>query len=162
MPNHYGGNEPDPFSGGRMPDAFGASRLAHAADQSKMTEAVNESFFTNFHKNVLRRGLEKREGGDVTTMRIASVGLGDKTYLIPLFDPEVGEVVPLPRAIQNAMPFIRSGQLQGYGSVDEAEASRRRFYGRIVNNFDPSAAGFRDLINPTDTAFNRVVGGLTR
>jgi len=118
-------------------------------------ENANEQFLTEFHGKVLAEGREDVTDGMTTTMRLSSVGFDDGTYLIPTFDPETRQVVPIERAIELARPNIKSGRLRPFPNHQAAEDFRRRAYPRILRG-----QKFSELIEPTDRAFGRVVQDL--
>lgn len=137
-----------------------AARIFMSAKQLGLrseSERATAHFLAQFHNAVTARGLANVDPrGDVTTMRLASFGLGDETFLVPMYDPALGRVVPAREAIQNAMPHIRSGRLRGFKSHEDAEAFRRLVYRNILGS-----SNFAELLHPTDAAFDRITTSLT-
>ena len=111
----------------------------------------NKQFFREYHDDVLatkRVGSDPNIQGNIT-MFIAGTNIDGKEYLIPLYNPDTGEVEvtpyqverdgevrtlykPTTEALDRARQYIQSGQLVGYATPDEAEAGRRIFYPQIV------------------------------
>ena len=111
----------------------------------------NKQFFKKYHDNVLstgRVGSNPNIGGNIT-MFISGTNIDGKEYLIPLYNPDTGEVEgdpyqverngemktfykPSEKAITRARKYIESGQLVGYSNPDEAEFDREIFYPQIV------------------------------
>ena len=111
----------------------------------------NKQFFREYHDDVLatkRVGSDPNIQGNIT-MFIAGTNIDGKEYLIPLYNPDTGEVEgtpyqverdgevrtlykPTTEALDRARQYIQSGQLVGYPTPDEAEAGRRIFYPQIV------------------------------
>jgi|TARA_R100001086_G_scaffold229715_1_gene149704 hypothetical protein len=111
----------------------------------------NKQFFREYHDDVLatnRVGSDPNIQGNIT-MFIAGTNIDGKEYLIPLYNPDTGEVEgtpyqverdgevrtlykPTTEALDRARQYIQSGQLVGYSTPDEAEADRRIFYPQII------------------------------
>jgi len=164
-----------------MPEGEGYSILSQA-NSPKLNAMVsgdflqahqsNSRYYEEFNRNVVQTGSEMRKGGQVTTMRLASVGHKDPktgkvtTYLVPMFDPKTGKVEEdtkqgHAKALARVMPDIKSGKLKGYDNHVIAEASRQSFYPRIIEKFKNfQSGGFKDLIKPTGESFNRVIRSL--
>ena len=111
----------------------------------------NKQFFREYHDDVLatnRVGSDPNIQGNIT-MFIAGTNIDGRECLIPLYNPDTGEVEgtpyqverdgevrtlykPTTEALDRARQYIQSGQLVGYSTPDEAEADRRIFYPQIV------------------------------
>ena len=112
----------------------------------------NKNFFKDYHDNVIssgRVGSNPNIGGNIT-MFITGTNIDGKEYLIPLYNPETGEVEgtpyqverngemktfykPNPKAIKRARDYISQGLISGYEKPEEAETDRSVFYPQIVN-----------------------------
>jgi hypothetical protein len=112
----------------------------------------NKNFFKAYHDNVIssgRVGSNPDIGGNIT-MFITGTNIDGKEYLIPLYNPETGEVEGTPyqverdgemktfyrpnkKAIQRAREYISQGLISGYEKPEEAETDRSVFYPQIVN-----------------------------
>ena len=97
---------------------------------------INKKFLENFHNNVLSSGKQGKEGKDIVTMKITSVGTAkDKHYLLPRFDPETGkEIKDDNELIKKYMSYIESGKIKSYSSAKEAEEDRTIMYKLIVGS----------------------------
>tara|TARA_R100001129_G_scaffold79619_1_gene54097 strand:+ start:2031 stop:2411 length:381 start_codon:yes stop_codon:yes gene_type:complete len=112
----------------------------------------NKNFFKEYHDKVIssgRVGSNPNIGGNIT-MFITGTNIDGKEYLIPLYNPETGEVEGTPyqveldgemktfyrpnkKAIQRAREYIAQGLISGYEKPEEAETDRSVFYPQIVN-----------------------------
>jgi hypothetical protein len=111
----------------------------------------NKNFFKAYHDNVIssgRVGSNPDIGGNIT-MFITGTNIDGKEYLIPLYNPETGEVEGTPyqverdgkmktfyrpnkKAIQRAREYISQGLISGYEKPEEAETDRSIFYPQII------------------------------
>ena len=111
----------------------------------------NKNFFKGYHDSVVssgRVGSDPNIGGDIT-MFITGTNIDGKEYLIPLYNPETGEVEGTPyqveldgemktfyrpnkKAIQRAREYISQGLISGYEKPEEAETDRSIFYPQII------------------------------
>jgi hypothetical protein len=111
----------------------------------------NKNFFKAYHDNVIssgRVGSNPDLGGNIT-MFITGTNIDGKEYLIPLYNPETGEVEGTPyqverdgemktfyrpnkKAIQRAREYISQGLISGYEKPEEAETDRSIFYPQII------------------------------
>mgnify|MGYP003680473669 FL=1 len=128
----------------------------HMTTENKYKEErfkTNKNFFKKFHEDVIatnRVGSDPRIGGNIT-MFISGINIDGKEYLIPLYNPETGEVEGTPyqverngemktlykpdeRALTRARKYIQSGKIDAYTNPDEAEKDRRIFYPQIVDH----------------------------
>ena len=97
----------------------------------------NRRFFENFHQGVLNSGKHGTdESGQTVTMRIIGVNVDGREYLLPSWDPDTGRILSGSEAARKYQPLIKSGQIIGYDSADEAEIDRKIFYPQIVGTGD--------------------------
>ena len=94
----------------------------------------NMEFLQEFHDDVVKR---KRTGTDPETgkepsMLLGTVGADDKTYILPHHDPETRTRVSPRAAMDKFDKALRSGELTGYDSVEEAEDELHAIRQRIL------------------------------
>ena len=106
-----------------------------------MADSTNKTFFEGMHSAVLKLSLEQiDEEGKITTMRIASVEVDGKTYLLPTYDPDTKTVMDVSSdegkqaLVEKFSPLIEVGIITGYNSAEEAEADRESWYPALVEN----------------------------
>jgi len=119
----------------QFPSLLGApfNTLGGSPQSSGSRFERNKQFFGGFHRNVLGTGRQgTTPGGETVTMNIIGVNVDGKEYLLPSWDPDTSSVMTSQEAVRKFMPAIRSGQIVGYDSPEQAEMDRRAFYPEIV------------------------------
>jgi len=119
----------------QFPSLLGApfNTLGGSPQSSGSRFERNKQFFRGFHRNVLGTGRQgTTPGGETVTMNIIGVNVDGKEYLLPSWDPDTSSVMTSQEAVRKFMPAIRSGQIVGYDSPEQAEMDRRAFYPEIV------------------------------
>ena len=94
----------------------------------------NKKFLQAFHDDVIKsgRGGEDAKTGKPTTMKLASVGVGKKTYVLPLHNPATRKTGTAKEAAKRFQKAINSGELTGFKSVAEAEDDLRVTRKKII------------------------------
>jgi len=114
-------------------------------NNSNLRFEKNKDFFENFHRNVLeteRQGTT--EGGEIITMRIVGLNVDGKEYLLPSWNPDTRKVMDentdsgREEIVKRFLPLIKSGQIVGYDSPEQAEIDRNIFYPEIITGYDQS------------------------
>jgi hypothetical protein len=85
----------------------------------------NRRFLQKFHDDVVKRdrgGVDKASGKP-TTMKLGTVGVGDKTFVLPLHNPETRKTGTGKEAMQRFKKDLPS--LTGFSSKEEAEDDLR-------------------------------------
>ena len=72
--------------------------------------------------------------GEPMTMKIGSVGVNGKTYLLPFYDPGTRRVLGPKEVLNKFAPLIQAGEIEGYDSPEQAEADREIFYPQIIGD----------------------------
>ena len=103
--------------------------------------ALNRHYLKNFHDDVIatnRVGRSSTEDGGFVehTMLLSTFGIGDKTYILPTYNPETGREVADTEMGQWLVPFeqdIAAGKIGGYDTQEEAEAELQKIRDSIIS-----------------------------
>lgn len=104
----------------------------------------SHAFLKNFHDDVVDRGLVGTDPatGKSQTMVIGGYGFEDpktgkiKEYLLPAYDPETKSVLTDDQVREKFLPLIKSGEVEGFPSIEAAHANMLLIRGQIIGNTD--------------------------
>jgi hypothetical protein len=102
----------------------------------------NERFLQDYHNRVVTEDKVGKsatpEGNEVEhTMLLSTVGIDNKHYILPYYNPETGKQVPFNSKeegqwLKKFMPDIQSGRIVGYSTPEEAHHAMEQIRNRIL------------------------------